>query len=172
LPPNTAEFLLDSVTFRFLHPPRYFPYLDNDSGCVLRISGPGWTALLPADTEAVIEDRLVREQPDLLHADLLIAPHHGSKTSSTPAFLQAVHPRLALIAVGQGNRFGLPNPEIVQRYLAQGIALEDSASDGLVRVRLDSTGAHVAERTRERLLRFWHEPASPSAAMFHKSAGD
>jgi len=167
-----ATWTWDGVTFRFLHPPRYFPYLDNDSGCVLRISGPGWTALLPADIEAVIEDRLVREQPGLLHADLLVAPHHGSKTSSTLAFLQAVHPKLALIAVGQGNRFGLPNPEVVARYLAQGIALEDSASDGLVRVRLDATGAHVAERTRERLLRFWHEPAAPSAAMFHKSAAD
>ncbi|HEV2607675.1 MAG TPA: DNA internalization-related competence protein ComEC/Rec2, partial [Xanthomonadaceae bacterium] len=158
-----ATWTWDSVTFRFLHPPQYFPYLDNDSGCVLRISGPGWTALLPADIEAVVEERLVREQPDLLRADLLIAPHHGSKTSSTLAFLQAVHPKLALIAVGQGNRFGLPNPEVVGRYLAQNIALEDSASDGLLRVRLDATGAHVVERTRERQLRFWHEPAAPAA---------
>jgi competence protein ComEC len=160
-----ATWTWDGVTFRFLHPPQYFPYLDNDSGCVLRISGPGWTALLPADIEAVVEERLVREQPDLLHADLLIAPHHGSKTSSTFAFLQSVHPKLALIAVGQGNRFGLPNAEVVERYLTQGIALEDSASDGLVRVRLDATGAHVVERTRERLLRFWHEPAAPAATL-------
>ncbi len=165
-----AAWNWDGVTFRFLHPPQYFPYLKNDSGCVLRISGPGWAALLPADIEEVIEERLVREQlvreqPELLRADLLIAPHHGSKTSSTLSFLQAVHPRLALISVGQDNRFGLPNPDVVKRYVAQGIALEDSASDGLVRVRLDATGAHVVERTRERLLRFWHEPAAPSAKL-------
>ena len=161
-----ATWNWDGVTFRFLHPPQYFPYLKNDSACVLRISGPGWSALLPADIEAIIEQRLVREEPDLLRADLLIAPHHGSKTSSTSEFLDAVHPKLALISVGQGNRFGLPNPGVVQRYVAQGIALEDSASDGLVRVRLDATGARVVERTRQRLLRFWHEPAAPSASIF------
>ncbi len=160
-----ATWNWDGVTFRFLHPPQYFPYLKNDSACVLRISGPGWSALLPADIEAIIEQRLAREQPDLLSADLLIAPHHGSKTSSTPEFLQAVHPKLALISVGQGNRFGLPNPDVVKRYIAQGIAPEDSASDGLVRVQLNAGGAHVVERTRKRLLRFWHEPAAPSARL-------
>ncbi len=160
-----AAWNWDGVTFRFLHPPRYFPYLDNDSGCVLRISGPGWAALLPADVEAAIEERLVREQPALLRADLLVVPHHGSKTSSTPAFIEAVHPSLALISVGQGNRYGLPKPVIVQRYVEPGIALEDSASAGLVRVRLDKDGVRVVERSRERLLRFWHEPAAPSAKL-------
>ena len=160
-----ATWTWDGVNFRFLHPPQDFPYLKNDSGCVLRISGPGWAALLPADIEAVIEQRLLREQPGLLHADLLIVPHHGSKTSSTLAFIQAVHPSLALISVGQGNRFGHPRPEVVKRYVDQGVSLEDSASDGLVRVRLDVAGAHVAERTRERRLRFWHEPAAPSARL-------
>jgi competence protein ComEC len=160
-----ATWNWDGVTFRFLHPPQFFPYLRNDSACVLRISGPGWAALLPADIEAIVEQRLVREQPQLLRADLLIVPHHGSKTSSAPEFLQAVAPKLALVSVGQGNRFGLPNPGVVDRYVSQGIALEDSASDGLVRVRLDAGGAHVVERTRERLLRFWHEPAVPSARL-------
>ncbi|HTD27850.1 MAG TPA: DNA internalization-related competence protein ComEC/Rec2, partial [Xanthomonadaceae bacterium] len=160
-----ATWVWDGVTFRFLHPPLDLPYLDNDSGCVLRISGQGWAALLPADIEAIVEERLVREQPALLRADLLIAPHHGSATSSTQAFLEAVHPSLALISVGQDNRFGLPKPAIVRRYVDHGVALEDSASAGLVRVRLDTTGAHVVERTRERLLRFWHEPAAPSAKL-------
>ena len=160
-----TEWNWDGVTFRFLHPPKDFPYFDNDSGCVLRIAGPGWSALLPADIEAVIEQRLVREQSGSLRADLLVVPHHGSKTSSTPEFIEAVHPGLALISIGQGNRFGHPNPEIVERYLAQHVALEDTASDGLVRVRLDATGTHAVERTRERLRRFWHEPAAPSATL-------
>jgi competence protein ComEC len=157
------------VNFRFLHPPRDFPYFDNDSGCVLRIGGHGWAALLPADIEAVIEQRLVREQAGSLRADLLVVPHHGSKTSSTPEFIEAVRPRLALISVGQGNRFGHPRPEIVRRYVSQGVALEDTASDGLVRVRLDAAGARVVERTRERLRRFWHEPAAPSAALIRNA---
>ena len=160
-----TSWVWDGVTFRFLHPPQYFPYLKNDSGCVLRISGSGWAALLPADIEAVVEQRLVREQPQLLRADLLVVPHHGSLTSSTPEFIDAVKPKLALISVGLDNRFGHPKPAVVQRYVDRRIALEDTASDGLVRVRLDAGGAHVAERTRERLLRFWHEPAAPSAKL-------
>ncbi len=158
-----ASWTWDGVNFRFLHPPTFFPYLGNDSGCVLRVSGPGWAALLPADIEAVIEQRLVREQPALLRADLLVAPHHGSSTSSTAAFLDAVRPRLALFAVGLDNRFGHPRPEVVQRYLDRHIALEDSASDGLVRVRLDAHGAQVIERSRQRLLRFWNETVPPAA---------
>ncbi|HTA65851.1 MAG TPA: MBL fold metallo-hydrolase, partial [Xanthomonadaceae bacterium] len=163
-----AAWNWDGVTFRFLHPPQYMPYLDNDSACVLRVSGPGWAALLPADIEAIIERRLVREQPDLLRSDLLVVPHHGSLTSSTPEFIDAVAPKLALISVGLDNRFGHPKPAVVQRYVDRHIALEDTASDGLVRVRLDATGAHLAERTRERLLRFWHEPAAASASVVSK----
>ncbi len=166
---HDTQWNWDGVTFRFLHPPKDFPYFDNDSGCVLRIGGRGWAALLPADIEAVIEQRLVREQAGLLRADLLVVPHHGSKTSSTPEFIQAVRPRLALISVGQGNRFGHPRPEIVQRYVSQGVALEDTASDGLVRVRLDAAGVRVVERTRERLRRFWHEPAAPSDTLVQES---
>ncbi|HEY2344999.1 MAG TPA: DNA internalization-related competence protein ComEC/Rec2 [Xanthomonadaceae bacterium] len=160
-----AAWTWDGVSFRFLHPPLYMPYLRNDSGCVLRISGPGWAALLPADIEAVVEQRLVREQPQLLRADLLVVPHHGSLTSSTPGFIDAVAPKLALVSVGLDNRFGHPKPAVVQRYVDRRIGLEDTASAGLVRVRLDATGARVVERTRERLLRFWHEPAAPSAML-------
>lgn len=167
-----ATWTWDGVTFRFLHPPPYMPYLGNDSGCVLRISGPGWAALLPADIEGIVEERLVREQPQLLRADLLVVPHHGSLTSSTPAFIDAVAPKLALVSVGLDNRFGHPKPAVVQRYLDRHVAMEDSASDGLVRVRLDAAGPRVVERTRQRLLRFWHEPAAPSAAISHKSADD
>jgi competence protein ComEC len=162
---KAATWIWDGVTFRFLHPPKYLPYLDNDSGCVLRVSGPGWAALLPADIEAIIEQRLVREQSGLLKADLVVVPHHGSLTSSTPEFLDAISPKLALISVGLDNRFWHPKPAVVRRYVDRHVAVEDTASDGLVRVRLDATGAHVVERTRERLLRFWHEPAAPSARL-------
>jgi competence protein ComEC len=129
---------------------------------VLRVSGPGWSALLPADIEAIVEQRLVREQPGLLKADLLVVPHHGSATSSTPEFVDAIAPKLALVSFGLDNRFGHPKPEVVKRYVERAIELEDTASDGLVRVRLDAGGPRVVERTRERLHRFWHEPAAPA----------
>lgn len=165
-----ARWRWDGVDFRFLHPPQFMPYLGNDSGCVLRISGPGWAALLPGDIDAVIEQRLLREQPQWLRADLLIVPHHGSSTSSTSEFVAAVAPKLALISVGLDNRFGHPKPAVVQRYLADHVALEDSANAGLVRVRLAAGGPVVVERERQRLRRFWQEPALPAALRIGQAA--
>jgi len=167
-----TQWAWDGVTFSFLHPPRYLPYLGNDSGCVLRVSGTGWSALLPADVEEIVEQRLVREQSGLLRSDLLVVPHHGSTTSSTPAFVDAVAPKLALVSFGLDNRFGHPRPAVVQRYRERAIALEDTASDGLVRVRLDAGGPRVVERTRERLRRFWHEPVAPAIVRIPAGASD
>lgn len=158
----------DGVEFRFLHPPLFFPYLKNDSGCVLRIAGPGWSALLPADIEAVIEERLLHEQPELLHVDVVTVPHHGSHTSSTPAFVQAVAPKYALIGVGYRNRFHHPRPEVVQRWLDVGSEVEDTASAGMLRLRLGTAGAHMLSRERERQRRFWQEPVESAASTSHE----
>lgn len=162
----------DGVEFRFLHPPLFFPYLKNNSGCVLRIVGPGWSALLPADIEAVVEQRLLREQPELLRVDVIAMPHHGSRTSSSEEFVRAVAPKYALIGVGYGNRFHLPKTEIVQRWLDIGSDVEDTASAGMLRLRLDAGGAHLFSRAREQQRRFWLEPAASSAssALLERSA--
>jgi competence protein ComEC len=71
--------------------------------------------LLPADIEAKAERQLLSSGRDL-HADVLVVPHHGSKTSSTPEFLAAVHPGIAVISVGAHNAYGHPNPAVVARY--------------------------------------------------------
>lgn len=147
----------DGVRFVWLHPPADFPYLRNDSSCVLRIVGAHGVALLPGDVEAVIEQRLLREQKALLRADVLVVPHHGSNTSSSPEFVAAVAPQLALFATGHGNRFGLPRAAIVQRYRAGGAQVLDSADSGLVRVRVDARGARVTARWRAARRRLWHE---------------
>lgn len=147
----------DGVAFEWLHPPPDFPYLRNDSSCVLRIVGAHGVALLPGDIEAVIEQRLLREQAARLRADVLVVPHHGSTTSSAPDFVAAVAPRIALLATGHGNRFGLPRAVVVQRYRDAGAQVLDNADSGLLRVRVDAGGARVAVRWREARRRLWHE---------------
>jgi len=147
----------DGVDFRWLHPPAHFPYLHNDSSCVLRIRSALGSALLPGDIEAVIEQRLLREQAGLLPADVLLVPHHGSTTSSSPAFVAAVSARITLLATGHGNRFGLPRAAVVQRYRDAGAMLVDTADAGLIRVRVDATGARVVQRWRDDRRRLWHE---------------
>ena len=126
----------DGVRFEVLHPapgeasaPNLRP---NALSCVLRVvaAGPGApVALLVGDIEAAQEQALLARGATL-HADVLLVPHHGSKTSSSPAFLDAVQPRAALVQAGYRNRFGHPAPEVSQRYRARGIQLVESPRCG------------------------------------------
>nr|WP_315185279.1 DNA internalization-related competence protein ComEC/Rec2 [uncultured Albidiferax sp.] len=122
----------DGVQFEVLHPQA----TDYDSvqkpnalSCVLRISNGIYTALLVADIEQPQEAALLARQAPL-RADVLLVPHHGSKTSSSPAFLDAVRPRFALVQAGYRNRFGHPAPPVRERYQARGIAMVDSSRCG------------------------------------------
>lgn len=148
----------DGVRFDVLHPPLHFPYLGNDSSCVLRIEAGGAVALLPGDISDTIEARLLRDDPERLRAALLLVPHHGSRTSSSAAFIAAVAPRLALLGVGHRNRFGLPREDVIARYRDAGVALDDSAGAGALRVKLGPDGLSPPRRWREQAPRFWREP--------------
>ena len=94
----------DGVRFTFLHPGQYLPYLKNDSSCVLRIDSAFGSALLPGDISQVVERRLLQSNAQLA-ADVLLMPHHGSKSSSSAAFLNAVKPAIAVASTGVWNRF-------------------------------------------------------------------
>lgn len=145
----------DGVRFRWLHPTPYFPYLRNDSSCVLHIQARGASALLPGDIGRHVEARLAKLPPPQVRADLLVVPHHGSDTSSSLDFLAAVRARLGLLAVGQDNRFGLPKPIVLARYQRYGVPLLDSAAEGAVRVQLGPAGVTVLERRRRDRPRYW-----------------
>jgi competence protein ComEC len=159
----------DGVDFRILHPPPFFPYLKNDSSCVLRIEAGGHVALLPGDIEKHVELRLVTEQPANIRADLLVVPHHGSLTSSTPEFVAAVRPRYAVMATGADNRFHLPKAEIVQRYRDGGARTLDSDDNGAMRFRLNAAGVALEESRRRDRPRYWREPPSPGTGYASRS---
>jgi len=149
------EWRWDGYRFRVLHPaPGTEP--GNDASCVLHVSGPGGAALLPADVEAGAESALLARHGPALAADLLLVPHHGSATSSTPAFLDAVTPSVAVNSSGHRNRHRLPARTVTARYRARGIALLDTACHGAVTVRLVPGRDPVVQTWRERGLRFWH----------------
>lgn len=148
----------DGVEFEMLGP-EPGSYADpalkpNARSCVLRIAANGRAILLAADIEAAQEAALLRSAAGRLRADVLLAPHHGSGTSSTLAFLQAVRPRLGIFQVGHRNRYRHPKKEIEARYAALGIG----------RLRTDRSGAitlaflaslEVGEYRRDR-ARYWH----------------
>src|SRR5438046_1538330 len=92
-----------------------------DFPCVVRIDSEHGSVLLTGDLEARGESELVRRDANALKADVLLVPHHGSLTSSTPAFIAAVAPAIAAYTPGYRNRFGHPRPAVVARYDAAGI---------------------------------------------------
>ncbi len=149
----------DGIAFRLLHPPAHHyrnpHYKDNDRSCVLKVTGPGGSLLLTADIERLGELNLLERHAGDLRADVLLAPHHGSKTSSTAAFLDAVAPRAVVISVGHRNRYGHPAPEVLARYRARGIEVLRTDRDGAVTLRFTTRGLETS-RARVTHRRYWH----------------
>lgn len=148
----------DGVRFDILHPvPASFAsdkWKPNARSCTLRVSYGVHAVLLPGDIEAVQEDELVHGLGEGLRSSVLIAPHHGSRTSSTAPFLDAVRPQIAIFQAGYLNRFGHPRPDVLARYAARGIARLRSDEAGAVTLRLDE---HLdVESFRRSDARYWH----------------
>ena len=132
----------------------------NDRGCVLRVSAEGRRLLVPADIEALSEMELLERSPEALAAEVLIAPHHGSKTSSTPGFLDAVAPQWAIFTVGYRNHFGHPKPEVVARYQAREIRLLRTDESGAIALAVEKNTLTVT-RARARFPHYWEEALPP-----------
>ncbi|HET9063511.1 MAG TPA: DNA internalization-related competence protein ComEC/Rec2, partial [Candidatus Binatia bacterium] len=114
---------------------------DNDRSVVVAVDFAGRRVLLGGDIEARAEAALVSAVgPARLDADVLNAPHHGSRTSSSPPFVAATSPAVVVASAGQGNRYGFPRNETRTRYLAAGARFLTTAIDGAVHVRLDERG--------------------------------
>ena len=149
----------DGVRFEVLHPGAASTdqkHRENDRSCVVRISAPGGTVVLPGDIEKRAEESLLARGADL-SATVLVAPHHGSKTSSTPAFINAVAPQTVIFPAGYRNRFGHPHPDVVQRYRDFGSAIHRTDRDGAVLVTLPPDGPITVDRWRALHRRYWLE---------------
>ncbi len=149
------SWVWDGVRFEVLHP---LPSADllrgasNALSCVLRIDAAGASALLAGDIGVAQERELLAR--GLAPVDWLLVPHHGSKTSSSTAFLQALQPRLAVVQAGWRNRFGHPAAEVLARYREQSIVVLDSARCGALHWRSPAPQQWSCERQSRR--RYWH----------------
>ncbi|MDL2338644.1 MAG: DNA internalization-related competence protein ComEC/Rec2 [Pseudomonadota bacterium] len=150
----------DGVRFEVLHPSGddYAAALrPNMMSCVVRVQGSGASVLLTGDIERDQEIRLLREHREALRSDVLLVPHHGSKTSSSAAFLDAVAPQVAVFQAGHRNRYGHPADEVLARYRERGIDILVSPSCGAWTWRSEPTG--VDQRggcERVQVPRYWH----------------
>ncbi len=158
----------DGVRFEVLHP-EADSYLEaklktNDRSCVIKVSSAQFSALLTADIEALSERALVEryaDQSTMLRSDVLLMPHHGSLTSSTPAFIDAVAPKLALINAGYRNRFGHPRDAVLARYRERDIDVLRTDWHGAI--VLDSVqGVTSASKYRDVRRRYWLDRPDPA----------
>jgi competence protein ComEC len=162
----------DGVQFDVLRPaPQDYErkQKSNAMSCVLRVSSAGdggvgrvRSVLLTGDIEREQEAALVAWSPEALRSDVLIVPHHGSRTSSTAAFLDAVKPRVAVFQAGYRNRFGHPAPDVMARYLERGIAVHVSPECGAWRWDARATPEGICHRDAAR--RYWHHRGRDAAA--------
>ncbi|MFK8066664.1 MAG: DNA internalization-related competence protein ComEC/Rec2 [Gammaproteobacteria bacterium] len=136
----------DGVKFSFLYPNKVNTLSKSDQiksnnrSCVLRVDNGHKSILLPGDIEAVIETRLLKDKSsDILDADILIAPHHGSKTSSSEAFISATSPEYVLLSTGYRNRYKHPHEDVLNTYRKHHVKILNTASVGAIRFRIGKT---------------------------------
>ncbi|MCF6282741.1 MAG: DNA internalization-related competence protein ComEC/Rec2 [Candidatus Polarisedimenticolaceae bacterium] len=148
----------DGVTFSVLHPDHNSALSGNDLSCVIHITNGAASLLLTGDIEAVAERQLLANNRTKLSADIVQVPHHGSKTSSTAPFVDAVSARYAVVSAGYKNRFSFPKEEVRQRWLTSGATFYNTASSGALRFEVTLSGdiiGPVEERVIQRS--YWND---------------
>jgi len=145
----------DQVSFTVLSPPSVKFLSENDNSCVLKIQSAHGTLLLTGDIETEAESWLVANYREKLKADILIAPHHGSKTSSSANFLQTVQPTYVLISAGFRNQFGHPHQDVLSRYKNFNALWLNTADSGAIAVSLKFDLWDV-QALRETESRYWN----------------
>jgi competence protein ComEC len=152
----------DGVRFDIVHPLQAIrsegeTRRDNEMSCVLRVRAHGRQVLITGDVEAAQEAELVaREGPEGLASEVLLVPHHGSRTSSTPDFLDAVQPQVAVVQVGARNAYGHPHPKVMARYAAKGVPTVTTPACGAWHWQSSRQPTGVGQCWKDARRRYWH----------------
>jgi competence protein ComEC len=147
----------DGVTFRVLSPAKapLAALKDNDKSCVIKVISAHGSLLLTGDIEQEAERWLLETVADQLPTSVMTMPHHGSKTSSTPAFVNATQAAVVIATAGYLNRFGHPKAEVIARYQAHGAQILRSDRDGAVIIDFLSGHQPLVRRWRQVEPRYW-----------------
>lgn len=153
---TAAGWRWDGLDFRVLHPSPGLPYLKNNSSCVLAIGDQDVGILLPGDIEDFVEERLLLE--NLSSFPLMLAPHHGSLSSSGAGFIERIAPLAVIAPAGLGNRFGFPRDAVRDRYTARGARFWSTGACGGLRVTVSPGAGIIAASARRVRARIWRWP--------------
>jgi len=149
------KWLWDDIVFEVLHPSLESDFTGNNASCVLKISSQQGSVLLTGDIEQSAEKRLINNMPEQIKVDILLAPHHGSKTSSSNEFITTIAPDYAVISAGYRNRFGFPKQDIMTRYEVHGVETLVTYISGEISMKFSAEGL-IIEQFRSKNRRFWH----------------
>lgn len=148
----------DGVKFTFLYPTLNDLNLGNDSSCVLRIDNGDQSVLLTGDIEKSAENNLLARISKQLQADMMIAPHHGSKTSDVEEFIAAVQPKIILYATGYRNRYHFPHQSVMEKYEKIHAISFNTTSSGTVHFKMsESEAIFNPDQYRITHKKYWHE---------------
>lgn len=150
------SWVWDQVRFEILSPRENIFIGENDNSCVLKVSSDQGSILLTGDIEVLAENWLVNNAATQLASDILIAPHHGSKTSSSIRFLKQVAPSIILIPSGFKNRFGFPHQEVLKRYEAINAAVFNVADQGALIIKVKND-LFVVRSSRSEQSSYWNK---------------
>ncbi|MDH5518075.1 MAG: DNA internalization-related competence protein ComEC/Rec2 [Gammaproteobacteria bacterium] len=146
----------DGVLFEILHPYDQHYRKRNNYSCVLKVSNAVNSVLITGDIENKAEQELLQDRAALLQSTVLIVPHHGSKTSSSLAFLHAVRPQLAIYSSGYLNRYRFPHSQVTERYSELGIKQLNTAKSGHISLLVDQNSLkNRALSYRQQKRRYW-----------------
>lgn len=152
----------DGVDFTILHPVSAGKGDNNDS-CVLLIGSGASGTLIPGDIESDIERRLLPLLPE--GVSLLVAPHHGSKTSSSPEFVSQLAPRWVIFSAGYKHHYGHPAGSVRARYRRQGANIAETAKSGMITVEFGPAGLKQVSHFRDRHRFYWNSEEDWRAGM-------
>ena len=145
----------DGVGFEFISPPATGTLeSSNNRSCVLKVSGIH-SSLLSGDIEAKQELRLLNTMSDKLKSSVLLAPHHGSTTSSTFSFVQQVAPKISVFTVGKNNRWGFPKAKILEVYAAIGSQIYRTDQHGAITILSSANDLKVSSQRKHR-YKLWY----------------
>jgi len=154
---NASAWASDGVRFQFLHAPRDTAWEGNNASCVLQVVTGRHKLLLTGDIETPVEATLLKNSL-IGSVNTVVVPHHGSRTSSSPDFVNALRPELAIVSAGFNNRWGFPKTDVVQRWEMAGARLLETATLGAISQRICiDTGVEALRLERRDARSYWHE---------------
>jgi len=157
------SWVFAGVHFDMISPDVNTPIGSNNLSCVLKIEFEGVSFLIAGDIEVPVERHLLNNESALkdLKSDVLVVPHHGSQTSSSAAFLDAVNPKTALVSAGYLNRYRHPHKTVIDRYVERDIDFLSTVDNGSVIIHVNKFGWSKLSY-REKKKAFWHYQKKPN----------